>query len=174
MTTMPTRPSVTTEQIAAFLAAALETIGELRFAWLATRSVDGGANARAVHVRPGRPRDDEWTRRFLVRRESRKVAEIRAAPKVTLAYQHPSGDAYVALGGIASLIDDLTEMRELWPAEMDARFPPGFAEAHMMVTRLEVDRIEMHVRGLTREPFGHGRTLLQRGGADGWRFIPDY
>jgi general stress protein 26 len=174
MTTMPTRPRVTAEQIAAFLAAARETIGELRFAWLATRSLDGGANARAVHVRPGRPSDDEWTRRFLVRRESRKVAEMRAAPKVTLAYQHPSGDAYIALGGTASLIDDLTEMRELWPAEMDAGFPPGFADAHMMVTRLEVDRIELHVRGLTREPFGHGRTMIQRDGTDGWRFIPDY
>jgi general stress protein 26 len=174
MTTMPTRPEVTAEQIAAFLVAARGTIDELHFAWLATRSLDGGANARAVHVRPGGPLCDEWSRRFLVRRESRKVAEMRAAPKVTLAYQHPSGDAYVALGGIALLIDDRSEMRELWPAEMDARFPAGFAEAHMMVIRLEVDRIELHARGLTREPFGHGRTLLERDGAGGWRFIPDY
>jgi hypothetical protein len=53
-------------------------------------------------------------------------------------------------------------------------FPPGFADAHMMAVRVEVDRIEVHVRGVTREPFGHGRTLIERNGTGGWRFVPDY
>jgi hypothetical protein len=42
----------------------------------------------------------------------------------------------------------------------------------MIAVRVVVDRVEVHVRGVTREPFGHGRTLLQR--TDGsWRFVPD-
>ena len=174
MSTMPIRPGVTEEQIARFLAAARETIAEVRFCWLATRATDGGANARAVHVHAGAAGTDEWTRRFVVRWESRKVAEMHLAPRVTLAYQHNSGDAYVALGGQASLIDDKAEMRELWPATADTQFPPGFADKHMMVVRVEVDRIEVHVRGVTREPFGHGRTLIERNGTGGWRFVPDY
>jgi general stress protein 26 len=174
MSTMPTSPQVTAEQIEQFLAAARQTIAEVPFCWLATRSADGGANARAVRSSAGAPGADEWTRRFLVRRGSRKVVEIRAAPRVTLAWQHDSGDAYVALSGVATLVEDNAEMRSLWPAAMDARFPPGFADAHMIVARFDADRIELHARGVTREPFGHGRTLIERDGDGGWRFIPDY
>jgi general stress protein 26 len=167
-------PEITAAQIDRFLAAARETIAAVPFCWLATRSADGGANARAVRSCANAPGDDAWTRRFLVRRGSRKVAEMRAAPRVTLAYQHDSGDAYVALGGCAVLVEDTAEMRTLWPSKMDALFPAGFADANMMVVRVEVDRIEVHVRGITREPFGHGRTLLQRNGNCGWRFVPDH
>jgi general stress protein 26 len=99
---------------------------------------------------------------------------MRAAPLVTLAFQHPSGDRYIALGGRATIIEDVPEMRTMWSSALDAQFPPGFADANMIVVRVDVDRIEVHVRGVTREPFGHGRTLLQRGSAGAWRFIPDY
>src|SRR5580704_19256488 len=113
MSTMPPAVQVTREQIVQFLAAAKETIADVQHCWLATRSADGGTNARAVRSSAGAPGDDEWTRRFLVRRGSRKVAEMRAAPRVALAYQHPSGDAYVALNGHANLIEDNAEMRTL-------------------------------------------------------------
>jgi general stress protein 26 len=174
MSTMPMTPEVTEAQIAQFLASARDTIAAVPYCWLATRSADGGANARAVRSSSGAPDDDEWTRRFLVRRGSRKVSEMRVAPRVTLGYQHDSGDAYVALGGEALLVEDRAEMRSLWPSRMDASFPPGFADAHMIVVRVVVDRIEVHVRGVTREPFGHGRTLIERNGTGGWRFVPDY
>jgi general stress protein 26 len=174
MSTLPATPVVTGDQIAQFLAAARETIAAVPHCWLATRSAEGGANARAVRSSAGAPEDDEWTRRFLVRRGSRKVAEMRAAPRVTLGYQHASGSAYVALGGEAILVEDRAEMRSLWPSQMDAMFPPGFADANMIVVRVNVDRIELHVRGVTREPFGHGRTLIERNGTGVWRFVPDY
>jgi hypothetical protein len=51
-------------------------------------------------------------------------------------------------------------------------FPPGFADANMIVIQVDIDRIEVHVRGLTPEPFGAGRTLLERQPAGSWRFIP--
>ena len=174
MSMLPEKPQITAEQIQQFLAAARKIVAEVPYCWLATRSVEGGANVRAVRSNAGPEGCDEWTRRFLVRRGSRKVGEMRAADRVTLAYQHDSGDAYVALGGRAILLEDRTEMRTLWSARMDAMFPDGFADAHMIVVRVEVDRIEVHVRGLTREPFGHGRTLIERDGSGGWRFVPDY
>ena len=172
MTMKPLVPEYTDAQIASFLVAARETIAAVPICWLATRSLEGGANARAVNSRAGAPGSDEWTRRFLVRRNSRKVAEMRAAPAVTLAYQHPSGDRWVALAGRATVIDDVVEMRSLWPAEMDPRFPPGFADANMIVIRVDVDRIEVHARGLTAEPFGTGRTLLERQAGGSWRYVP--
>jgi general stress protein 26 len=165
-------PEIPQQQIEQFLAAARQTIAEVPHCWLATRSQDGGANARAVRAHEGAPGSDEWTRRILVRRGSRKVGEIRAAPLVTLAYQHESGDRYVALSGQASLVEDNAEMRTLWSSAMDPYFPDGFADANMIVLRVDVDRIEVHARGITREPFGTGRTLLQRDGSAGWRFVP--
>lgn len=172
MSTMPPVPEVTEAQIIQFLAVARETIAEVPFCWLATRSVEGGTNARAVRSSPGAPGSDEWTRRFLVRRNSRKVTEMRAAPLVTLAYQHPSGDRYVALGGRAMIVEDVAEMRTMWSSDLDAYFPPGFADANMIVIRVDVDRIEIHARGLTGEPFGHGRTLIERQSSGSWRFVP--
>jgi general stress protein 26 len=172
MSTMPPVPEMTETQIIQFLAVARETIAEVPLCWLATRSADGGTNARAVNSSPGAPGSDEWTRRFLVRGSSRKVAEMRAAPLVTLAYQHPSGDRYVALGGRATIIEETAEMRSMWSGDLDAHFPPGFADANMIVIRVDVDRVEVHARGLTREPFGAGRTLLERQTSGSWRYIP--
>src|SRR5438552_1311317 len=126
-TAMPPVPRVTESEILKFLSAARETITAVPICWLATRSLEGGTNARAVNSSAGSPGSDEWTRRFLVRRSSRKVAEMRAAPLVTLAFQHPSGDRYIALGGRATIIEEIAEMRTIWPSELDAHFPPGFA-----------------------------------------------
>jgi len=63
-------------------------------------------------------------------------------------------------------------MRTMWRRELDAHFPPGFADANMIVIRVDVDRIEMHARGITLEPFGHGRTLIERQPAGAWKYIP--
>jgi general stress protein 26 len=169
---MPPIPTVTETEILQFLTAARETIAAVPVCWLATRSLEGGTNARAVSSSAGPPGVDEWTRRFLVRRSSRKVAEMRAAPLVTLAFQHPSGDRYIALGGRATITEDVAEMRTIWSSDLDAHFPPGFADTNMIVIQVNVDRIEVHVRGLTPEPFGAGRTLLERQPAGSWRFIP--
>jgi general stress protein 26 len=171
-TTMPPSPKVTEADILQFLTAARATIAEVPICWLATRSLEGGTNARAVSSSPGPPRSDEWTRRFLVRRSSRKVEEMRAAPLVTLAFQHSSGDRYIALGGHATIIEDVAEMRTMWSSDLDVHFPPGFADANMIVIQVDVDQIEVHVRGLTPEPFGAGRTLLERQSAGSWRFVP--
>ena len=171
-TMLPTSRQVSEAEIAQFLDAARATIGELSICWLATRSLQGGTNARAVNTSAGSPGSDEWTRRILVRKSSRKVTEIRAAPLVTLAYQHASGDRYIALIGPATIVEDIAEMRSLWPSDLDKYFPPGFADANMIVIRVDVDRIEVHVRGLTPEPFGAGRTLLERQSTGAWRFIP--
>jgi general stress protein 26 len=170
--TMPPVPKVTESDILKYLAAARETIAAVPICWLATRSLEDGTNARAVNCSAGGPGSDEWTRRFLVRRSSRKVAEMRAAPLVTLAFQHASGERYVALGGHATIIEDVAEMRTMWRSELDADFPPGFADANMIVIRVDVARIEVHARGLTPSPFGHGRTLLARQAKGSWRFIP--
>lgn len=84
----------------------------------------------------------------------------------------PSGDHDIGLGGRAAIIEDVAHMSTMWSSDLDRHFPPGFADANMIVIQVEVDRIEVHVRGLTPGPFGHGRALLERQPVGSRRFIP--
>jgi hypothetical protein len=92
-TTMPPVPKVTEADILQFLAAARETITPVPICWLATRLREGGTNARAVNSSAGSPGSDEWTRRFLVRRNSRKVLEMLAAPLLRSHFKTPLATA---------------------------------------------------------------------------------
>src|SRR5271168_45249 len=88
------------------LEAARQTIAEVRYCWVVTPAGDGRANARVVKAFSNGEGDDLWTRWFLTMRTGRKSAEIRAAGRVTLAYQHASGDAYVTIAGPAEIVDE--------------------------------------------------------------------
>src|ERR1700688_119265 len=87
------------------LEAARQTVAEVRYCWVVTPAGHGRANARVVKAYPSGDGEDLWTRWFLTMRTGRKSAEIRAAGRVTLAYQHDSGDAYVTIAGPAEIID---------------------------------------------------------------------
>lgn len=157
-------------QIERLLAAAQVTIAEVRYCWVVTSAEDGiGAHARAVLDQKGDSEPDVWTRWFLARRGSRKVAEIRRAGRVTLAFQHNSGNAFVALSGRADLIDER--------AAVDSRFQPAneyeaSLAAQLLAVRVTGDHLELHVRGVTAEPWGHGRTSLDRNHDGSWRLTP--
>ena len=155
-------------QVERLLAAARETIATVPFCWVMTVADDGGANARVVQAPPTRGGEDFWTRWFLTPRIGRKAAEIGRAGRVTLAYQHQSGNAYVALSGQAELLDDR--------AEVESRFrgsayddPEGLVAASLIAVRVTADHLELHVRGVTAEPWGRGRTLLDRQPDGSWR-----
>ena len=171
---MPATPSIQTkpeQQVEGLLAAARDTISAVPFCWVVTPAGDGGANARIVEAQPSGAGEDFWMRWFLTPRSGRKSAEIGKAQRVTLAYQHSSGNAYVALAGQAELIDDR--------AEVESRFrgsiyddPDGVVAASLIAVRVTVDHLELHVRGVTAEPWGRGRTLLARDKQGVWRVVP--
>ena len=147
-------------RIERLLTAARNTIVGVPFCWVVMPTPDGvSANARIVKTQPSGTGEDFWTRWFLSPRTGRKSVEIRAAGRVTLAYSTISWDAYVVLTGPAELIDD----RE----EVDSRFrgsvyddPQGPTAASLIAVKVTADHLELHVRGVTAEPWGRGRTLL--------------
>jgi general stress protein 26 len=148
-------------QVERLLAAARETIATVPFCWVMTVAEDGGANARVVQAPPTRDGEDFWTRWFLTPRIGRKAAEIGRMGRVTLAYQHASGNAYVALSGRAELIDDR--------AEVESRCSDRALADRLIAVKVTADHLELHVRGVTAEPWGHGRTLLDRSPDGSWR-----
>jgi len=150
------------------LEAARQTIAEVRYCWVVTAAGDGRANARVVKAFPNAEGEDFWTRWFLTMRTGRKSAEILAASRVTLAYQHDSGNAYVTVAGPAEIIDD--------PSAVDSRLtqvddPDGRLSGKLVAVRVAADHLELHVRGVTAEPWGKGRTLLERNHKGVWRLV---
>src|SRR3954466_15361852 len=134
-------------QIDRLLAAAREIIVQVPFCWVVTPDPDGrGAHARIVKAPSGGTSEDFWTRWFLTPRVGRKATEMRATGRVTLAYQHDSGNAYIALSGVAELTDDRIEV--------DCRFrgsayddPQGITAANLIAVKVTADHLELHVRG---------------------------
>jgi general stress protein 26 len=169
---MPDAALAHTEQqaIERLLAAARETIAEVPFCWVVTAAGDGGVNARVVKAQAGDDNEDFWTRWFLTPRSGRKSAEIREAGQVTLAYQHDSGHAYVALAGKAELIDDRDAVERRFRGSIydDSE---GKVAASLIAVRVTADHLELHVRGVTAEPWGRGRTLLERDRQGVWRLL---
>jgi len=158
-------------QIERLLAAARDTMAQVPFCWVITATKDDGANARVVKAQSGDPGEDFWTRWFLTPRIGRKAAEICRTRRVTLAYQHASGEAYVAVTGPAELIDDRDAV--------DRRFRGSIYDDHegkvagsLVAVRVRVEHLELHVRGVTAEPWGRGRTLLDRNPDGSWRRDP--
>jgi general stress protein 26 len=155
-------------QVERLLEAARRTMAEVRYCWVATPAGGGPVNARVVKAFPNGDGEDLWTRWFLTTRTGRKSAEIRDAGRVTLAYQHDSGNAYVTLAGPAEIIDD--------PSAVDSRLtqvddPDGRLPGKLVAVRVTADHLELHVRGVTAEPWGHGRTLLERRRNGAWRLL---
>jgi general stress protein 26 len=162
--------AVAEDEVGRLLAAARDTIREVPFFWVISAAERGDANARVVNAQPD---DDEefWVRWFLTPRSGRKAMEIARNRRATLAYQNDSRSAYVTLIGPAELIDDRAEVnRRFRGSQFDD--PEGQVAASLLAVRVVAQRIELHVRGVTAEPWGRGRTTLERDPTGNWRLLP--
>jgi general stress protein 26 len=155
--------------VAGLLDAARAAIAEVPYCWVVTSANGGNAHARVVKAFPNEVGEDWWTRWFLTRRLARKTAEIRDSGHVTLAFQHASGNAYVSLAGRAELIDERSTVESRLQQVDD---PTGTLAGQLIAVRVDADRIEVHIRGVTAEPWGHGRTSIERGREGIWRLSP--
>ena len=148
---------------------AAKTMRSARYCWLAT-----AAGAGASHIRPmGRvlndPGEDEWTIRFLTDGRSRKAADMRHNGEVAILFQHDPDLAFVNLIGKVSLHDSASEMRQRWKRAYHLYFPTESDRARAIFVEVEVERMELWIRGVTPEPFGLRATVLEREGGGGWR-----
>jgi len=93
------------------IAAAREAIAGAAYATLITNGEDSRPQARIVDPFPP---DDDFTVWIATKPTTRKVAQIRRDPRVTLLWFDPEALAYVTLHGDAELVDDPAEKAKRW------------------------------------------------------------
>jgi general stress protein 26 len=157
-------------EVSGLLEGAAKTMRSARYCWLATV-----AETSAPRIRPmGRvlndPGEDEWKIRFLTDGRSRKAIEMRRAGGVSILFQHDPDLAYVNLMGKAVLHENASERRNHWKPAYDVYFPSEAERKSAIFVEVEVERMELWIRGVTPEPFGLRTTVLERD-VEGWRLI---
>ena len=149
---------------------AAKTMRSARYCWLGTATETG-----APHMRPmGRvlndPGEDQWRVRFLTDGRSHKAADMRRASEVTIMFQHDPDLAFVSLIGKAALHENASETGSRWKPAYDVYFPSDADRANAIFVEVEIERMELWIRGVTPEPFGLRATVLERD-AEGWHLI---
>ena len=109
-----------TFQDSALLSAARGMIIDIRYCTLITQAADGTADARTMDPFPP---DSTFTIWFGTNRHSRKVAQIRANPQVTLHWFDPADPGYVVIKGRATVVDDAALEARFWKDEWEGFYP---------------------------------------------------
>lgn len=143
-----------------------------RYCWLATSTGDDQFGIRPMGRLPREASDAEWTIRFLTKGRSLKVAQIRHSARVSIIFQHDTDDAYVKASGAARLIEGASQILSRWQSGYDTYFPSEEDRANAAFIEIEIDRLELWMRGVTPEPFGLFATIIERAESADWRLAP--
>jgi hypothetical protein len=76
--------------------------------------------------------------------------------------------AYVTIAGRAEIIDEPSAVEKRLQQVDD---PGGTLHGKLVAIKCIADHLELRVRGVTAEPWGHGRTLLQRDRKGAWHLV---
>jgi general stress protein 26 len=136
---------------AAVLKTAREIALRARYATFVTLGEDGQPQARIVDALGP---DEDFTVWIGTNPATRKVAEIRKDPRVTLSFWDASGPAYVTLVGTATVVTDeevkAVRWKDAWsPFYKDRQRGPDFALLKFVPKRLEV---VSQAHGLVNDP----------------------
>ena len=154
--------------VSRLLDGAAKAMRSARYFWLMTATGAGAPRARPMGRILNDPGEDEWKVRFLTGGRSQKAADMRRSSEVTILFQHDPDLAYVALAGKATLHESASETRSRWKPAYDLYFPDESDRGNAIFVEVEVERMELWIRGVTPEPFGLRATVLKRD-AGGWR-----
>ena len=131
----------------ALISAARDVMTTTRYCALITTSRDGRAHARTMDAFVPEADLTVW---LATNPLSRKAAEIRRNPKVTLYYFDRESAAYVTIYGIARLVNDKSEKAKRWKDDWKS-FYPDRNKSYLLIKvtpeRLEVVNINKGVVG---------------------------
>lgn len=126
-----------------------------------------GVSARVLQPSAPGPDFELW---FGTSASSRKVAEVRADPRATVAFQDDGRSACVVLGGRIDVVDSLEARQSRFMPAWWAFWPEGPASTDFVLLRFAPQRLEVWdaARGITPEPFGLKAACLVRRDGE-WR-----
>lgn len=133
------------------ISTAREIMTTTRYCALITTGNQTGPNARTMDaIAP----DENMIVWLATNPLSRKVADIRRRPQVTLYYFDRENQAYVTLQGLARLVNDPNEKARHWKDEWKAFYPDrdkSFLLIEVRPIKLEVVNVKMGVVGTARD-----------------------
>ncbi|MGI9065096.1 MAG: pyridoxamine 5'-phosphate oxidase family protein [Pyrinomonadaceae bacterium] len=132
---------------ARLITGAREVITAARYCALITLDAKGRAQARTLD--PFAP-DVNMVIRLGTNSRSRKVAEIRRNPRVTLYYFDREGQGYVTIRGTARLVNDPIQKAKWWKDEWKTFYPDREKDYLLIVVtpeRLEVISEKLGIPG---------------------------
>lgn len=143
------------------------TIENAQFCSLIT--LDAGGQPQSRIMEPFAPEAD-FTIWMGTHRATRKVSEISADGRVTLAWYDPKDVGYVTVIAQARLVDDLALRRRYWKPQWDEFYPGGAEGDRFILIECVPQRIEvMNYRlGVGAHPTAFKPAAAQRVG-DSWQ-----
>ncbi len=124
----------------AIIEAAEEIIAAAANCTLITIGPDGAPQARMMNPFPAEEGLIVW---MATNRDTRKVAEMRADPRVTLIYFDPADPGYSTLVGTVRLVDDPAEKRRRWKDGWSMYYPSGPEGDTYLLIEFVPDRLEV-------------------------------
>lgn len=108
---------------------------------LGTRARDGQWVTRPVEPRmiDDRFDGDLWV---LTSASSHKVAEIKAHPRVNIAFASPHDNSFVSVSGSATVRRDRARLARLWTPEQRVYYPEGLDDPDLTLVRVRVQTVE--------------------------------
>jgi general stress protein 26 len=151
---------------------AARTVAEAGLCWIATMDESGVPRLRPMGRLPPEPGDDAWRLRFITDGRSTKAMDVRRGGRVALSFQREAEAAFVGVAGVARLEEDQAEVRRRWKSGYDQYFPTEADKANAAFLTVDVDRLDLWIKGVTPEPFALKTTTLERD-VRGWRPASD-
>ena len=88
-----------------------ELVEDIEVAMMVTRRPDGHMESRAMATQKRADGADLW---FVTAKDTAKVRELEADPRINLSYYDNGSREWVSVSGTASLTDDRQKIRELY------------------------------------------------------------
>ena len=136
-----------------------ELLREIDICMLVTRT-DGTVRGRPMSNNGKVEFDgDSW---FFTYRDTPKVEEIEADPRVELAYIGTERGAWISIEGSAEIVEDDERKSDLWEKSLEQWFPEGPDDDKLVLLKVSADRVHAWADGeeLVGEP---GRSLRRIG-----------
>jgi len=144
-------PGPTGAERPVLLKAARELMEKARYCALVTNAESGYPQARAIDAFAPEGDLTVW---IATNPATRKVAEVRRDPRVTLYYYDPAGPGYVTLQGKATVVADPAEKANRWKEDWTAFYKDKNRGEDYVLIRVTPVRLEIvsYAHGLLNDP----------------------